>query len=929
MTGSLKVWFFQKSDQLRLYTEHQAVFSSVMNSPTPTAPPEQIMKRFIERNLASSGLGLALLLLVIVGGASYRSITRLLVADQWVKHTYIVLEEIDNVISGLKDAERGRRGYIITSDKTFLTTFELGGQTVKQEIKKLQQLTADNPRQQQRLDALQPLMAKRLASLQNSVKLRQQNPSNFSAQVTVTEQDKKLQAQVQKILDEMEAEEQQLLQRRSLASEVSVRNTIIVFVVGYTLSFGLLVGVYWLLQRRIRERKQAEEEKTRLITSLQESDRKFRAIFNQTFQFIELLSVEGILLEANQTALDFGELQANQVIGRPFWECPWWASSPETQEELKAAIVQAAADEFVRYEVDVIGAGDRVATIDFSIKPVKDEKGRVVLLICEGRDITLRKKAEAVICELNAELEERVEERTAQLEAANQQLQESYNLLQTVIDSNPNPIFVKDCQGRYLFMNSPGADLFNKSVEEIIGQDDTVLFPPEVCAEIKANDHRIITSGNYEILEETVLVEGEWRTYSTTKNACRDSQGNILGLVGFARDITPLKQTQEVLRQANEELELRVQARTVELSKAIAALSESEERLRLFIENVPSAIAMFDREMRYLATSQRWLLDYNLGEQEIIGRCHYDVLPEIPERWKEDNQSVLAGEVIKSEEDSFLRANGTTDWLRYALHPWHNSTGEVGGIIMFTEVITQRKEAEQKLKKAIAELARSNQELEQFAYVASHDLREPLRKIKSYTDLLVKRYQGQLDEKADKYIAYITDGAVRMQTLITDLLTYSRVGRGEISLEPTGLGAVLNRTLSDLSNVIRESNAVITTDPLPTVKANPTQMGQLLQNLIANAIKFHGQQLPHVQIRAVLHDQLWTICVQDNGIGIEPQYAERIFVIFQRLHTKDEYPGTGIGLAVCKKIVERHGGQIWVESELGRGTTFCFTLPAG
>jgi len=247
MTGSLKVWFFQKSDQLRLYTEHQAVFSSVMNSPTPTAPPEQIMKRFIERNLASSGLGLALLLLVIVGGASYRSITRLLVADQWVKHTYIVLEEIDNVISGLKDAERGRRGYIITSDKTFLTTFELGGQTVKQEIKKLQQLTADNPRQQQRLDALQPLMAKRLASLQNSVKLRQQNPSNFSAQVTVTEQDKELQAQVQKILDEMEAEEQQLLQRRSLASEVSVRNTIIVFVVGYTLSFGLLVGVYWLL----------------------------------------------------------------------------------------------------------------------------------------------------------------------------------------------------------------------------------------------------------------------------------------------------------------------------------------------------------------------------------------------------------------------------------------------------------------------------------------------------------------------------------------------------------------------------------------------------------------------------------------------------------------------------------------------------------
>jgi light-regulated signal transduction histidine kinase (bacteriophytochrome) len=241
--------------------------------------------------------------------------------------------------------------------------------------------------------------------------------------------------------------------------------------------------------------------------------------------------------------------------------------------------------------------------------------------------------------------------------------------------------------------------------------------------------------------------------------------------------------------------------------------------------------------------------------------------------------------------------------------------------------MTERKEAEQQLKQANAELARSNQELEQFAYVASHDLREPLRKIKSYTDLLAKRYQGQLDEKADKYIAYITDGAVRMQTLITDLLTYSRVGRAEITLEPTDLNAVLNRTLTDLSTAIQESSALITTDALPTVRANPGQIGQLLQNLIANAIKFSGNQPPQIQIRAVQHDQSWMISVRDNGIGIEPQYADRIFVIFQRLHTRDEYPGTGIGLAVCKKIVECHGGQIWVESEPGCGTTFSFTLP--
>jgi light-regulated signal transduction histidine kinase (bacteriophytochrome) len=196
-----------------------------------------------------------------------------------------------------------------------------------------------------------------------------------------------------------------------------------------------------------------------------------------------------------------------------------------------------------------------------------------------------------------------------------------------------------------------------------------------------------------------------------------------------------------------------------------------------------------------------------------------------------------------------------------------------------------------------------------------------------YFSTIMHDLSKQLDDKADKYIAYVSDGAMRMQALITDLLTYSRVGKGELTKQSTDLEVVLNQTLTDLSRVISESKAVIITDPLPKVKANPLQMGQLLQNLIANAIKFRGKQSPQIQIKAARHDQSWTISVQDNGIGMEPQSTERIFVIFQRLHTRDEYPGTGIGLAVCKKIVECHGGRIWVESEPGRGTTFSFTLP--
>ncbi len=242
--------------------------------------------------------------------------------------------------------------------------------------------------------------------------------------------------------------------------------------------------------------------------------------------------------------------------------------------------------------------------------------------------------------------------------------------------------------------------------------------------------------------------------------------------------------------------------------------------------------------------------------------------------------------------------------------------------------IAERRRAEERLARQAQELARSNAELEQFAYMISHDLREPLRKIKSYTELLEQRYRGQLDARAAKYIAYIVDGAIRMQTLIADLLTYSRVGRGELVLVPTNLEGVLSQVLADLEADIQESKAVVSHAPLPTVAADPLQVAQLLQNLVSNAIKFRGPGRLRVYVSAEQRDGEWIIAVQDNGIGIDPQYSERIFQVFQRLHTPAEYPGTGIGLAICKKIVERHHGRIWFESQPGQGATFYFSIPA-
>lgn len=242
--------------------------------------------------------------------------------------------------------------------------------------------------------------------------------------------------------------------------------------------------------------------------------------------------------------------------------------------------------------------------------------------------------------------------------------------------------------------------------------------------------------------------------------------------------------------------------------------------------------------------------------------------------------------------------------------------------------VAERKRAEEVLAKKTAELIRSNAELQQFAYVASHDLREPLRMVASYTQLLARRYRGRLDAGAEEFIAYAVDGVNRMQTLIDALLEYSRVGTKDREFEKSDCEVIFNQTLTNLRATIKESSAVITHDPLPVVNADATQLGQLFQNLIGNAIKFRSDQAPRIHISASLNKKDWLFSVRDNGIGIDPQYADRIFVIFQRLHSMGEYPGTGIGLALCKKIVERHEGRIWIESELGKGATFYFTIPA-
>ena len=288
-------------------------------------------------------------------------------------------------------------------------------------------------------------------------------------------------------------------------------------------------------------------------------------------------------------------------------------------------------------------------------------------------------------------------------------------------------------------------------------------------------------------------------------------------------------------------------------------------------------------------------------------------------------QAIRQGTEAKAELRNY-RKDGSLFWNELYIAPVKDHQDQLTHFIGIQTDISQRKHQEIELANKTRELAQSNAELQQFAYVASHDLQEPLRMVASYTQLLGKRYRGKLDQDADEFIGYAVDGATRMQRLIRDLLEYSRVGSERQSFEQTDCELVFQQAMHNLSASVRERHAEVTHDPLPTIRASPTHLIQVFQNLIGNALKFQGDAPPKIHVGAQVLPDGWEFSVRDNGVGIPGDQLDRIFAIFQRLHGQSEYPGTGIGLAICKRIVGKYGGTIWVESEPGKGSTFYFTL---
>ena len=361
-------------------------------------------------------------------------------------------------------------------------------------------------------------------------------------------------------------------------------------------------------------------------------------------------------------------------------------------------------------------------------------------------------------------------------------------------------------------------------------------------------------------------------------------------------------------------------------------LVQMESRYRGLLEAAPDAMVVVDQRGEIVLLNLQAEKQFGYRRDELLGQKVSDIVPEgFAER--------LAADGLRSAEDALAQQIGTgielhgrrKDRSEFPIEIMLSPLESADGVLVTAAIrdITARKGAEAQLLNNVEELNRSNVELQQFAYIASHDLQEPLRMVASYTTLLARRYKGKLDADADDFIAFAVDGATRMQHLIQDLLAYSRVGSKGQELADTSSEEALEQALRNLRGAIQASGAIVTHDPLPMVKADEMQLTQLFQNLVGNAIKYRRTDTPSVHISAEQNGaKKWIFSIKDNGLGIESQYFERIFGMFQRLHKREEFDGTGIGLAICKKIIERHGGAITVESTVGQGSTFRFPLAA-
>jgi PAS domain S-box-containing protein len=519
--------------------------------------------------------------------------------------------------------------------------------------------------------------------------------------------------------------------------------------------------------------------------------------------------------------------------------------------------------------------------IEIMLSPLESTEG--ILVTAAIRNISVRKEAEKNIVRMEGRY-------------------------RGLLEAAPDAMVVVNQAGEIVLLNVQAEKQFGYRRDELVGQQVINIIPEGFAERLVADELR------------------------SAEDALAQQIGTGIELTGRRKDgsdfpieimLSPLESAEGILVTAA--------IRDISVRKAADKhLAQMEGRYRGLLEAAPDAMVVVNRRGEIVLLNVQAEKQFGYHRDELVGQKMKNIIPEgFAERLIADGlrspEDALAQKIGTGIELSGRRKDGTDFPIELMLSPLESAEGIL--VTAAIRDITMRKTAENHLLQKMEELNRSNEELGQFAYIASHDLQEPLRMVASYTQLLARRYTGKLDADADEFIAFAVDGASRMQRLIQDLLAFSRIGTKGSDLVDYSSEEAMQQALINLRGVITESHALVTHDPLPLVLADEMQLVQLFQNLVGNAIKYQSPGIPHVHVSAAMNvDKKWVFSVKDNGLGIDPQYFERIFGMFQRLHKREEFAGTGIGLAICKKIVERHKGTISVESQLGQGSTFRFTM---
>ena len=664
-------------------------------------------------------------------------------------------------------------------------------------------------------------------------------------------------------------------------------------------------SVVWVATTMVVERNEAGEPEFEIavfedVTSrkdaeaaLRESEERFRAVVNS-------LS-EGILVYDKALNIVAGNFAAERIIGLPMAQmlgkpgftslvpCVRGDGSPLPPDERPTRTTVRTGQPMRNYTVGIRRADGSITWISantaFLRHPGQSDHYGVVSSLA---DITAQRASETA-------------------------LRESEERFRHTFELAASGIAHVDLDGRFLRANRSLCEMFGYPESELIGRS---------VKEISHPDDRDVTDDQRDRVRA-----GELESAHFEKRYLRGDGGVVWVDLAIALVRSP----------GGEPLyEIAIFDDITERKHAERALRQSEERFRSLTQLSSDWYWEQNDKFELTFMSGRMGERTGLDASSYLGRQRWDTpaLNLTEEDWRQHRQQLVRHEPFHDFEMQRPNPDGGTRWVSISGEPLFDENGRFVGYRGVGKDITDRKQAEAELRRAHAdlehkatELERSNSELEQFAYVASHDLQEPLRMVSSYTQLVLRRYGDRLDGDAKEFMAYVVDGAARMKQLIEDLLAYSRVGTRGKEFKPVAVEVALRRAINNLRTAIEESGASITYDPLPTVEADDVQLAQLFQNLMGNALKFRSASVPRIHVFSKELETEWEFAVQDNGIGIEPQYFDRIFMVFQQLHTKGEFPGTGIGLAICKKVAERHGGRIWVSSTPGEGSTFHFTLP--